>query len=779
MSSDVRARPQADPRPSPSYAQRPGPVEERATPRRDLAVTIGLFAALVSALLPVLPVVRPGGWMLGAIALAGLILAAGYLARRRRIPAVGVSLIEAALWVMFLTGVFLNTTAILWVIPTLDTFAAVPALVDRAVIEIANGSAPLDVSPSLSIMIVGAMGLLAIIVDHVVLTARMPLLASVGIIAVSLIPSIAVPGDLDVMAFVLLAASILFLIRAETSSRVPPLARAVERSAGVPATAIGIGAVAVIVALVATPLLPAPIPRTGAGVGNGPGIDASLQLGDDLRRPIEIEVMRVRTSGSDAPYLRATTLSRFDGAVWEPDRVRTVPLERNGDLGALEIDDDVRLVESTTTVDVVNLASIWAPIPYPAVSVTGLQGGWVAVPYNRTVVSQAGTAQGQQYEVDSVTPRPTLEQIRATTADSDEMREELTALPEDLPPIIAQLAAEKTAGAESDYDALIALQRWFRGSDFRYSLSAPVEEGFDGSGAEAVASFLEVKEGYCIHFASAFALMARSLGMPTRIVVGYLPGIPTAERIDDETVYSVPSSLLHAWPEVHFQGIGWVGFEPTNGLGSPTSFLPASVAPGQIGNPGETDPQPTASPSANPTGGPLDTEDPRAGETAGDAVRMVNPLPTLGAVLAILLLLGVPALVREVRRRQLATAAENGDSAAAWLTVQDAAIDVGIPVPAHESPRVFAARLVADHSAPASELGVLVRAIERASYASSAVAGYWHGNDVADAAAAVRAELMRTAPPARRVLAVIAPRSLIIRPGSVYAGGAGARVRAR
>ncbi|GAA1938485.1 DUF3488 and transglutaminase-like domain-containing protein [Microbacterium aoyamense] len=779
MSSDLRTRPQADPHPALSYAQRPGPVDENPARRRDLAVTIGLFAALVSALLPVLPVVQPGGWMLGAVILAGLILAAGYLARRRRIPAVGVSLIEAALWVMFMTGVFLNSTAILWVIPTLDTFAEVSALVDRAVIEIANGSAPLDVSPSLSILIVGAMGLLAIIVDHVVLTARMPLLASVGIIAVSLIPSIAVPGDLDVMAFVLLAASILFLIRAETSSRVPPLARAVERSAGVPATAIGIGAIAVIVALVATPLLPAPIPRTGAGVGNGPGIDASLQLGDDLRRPIEIEVMRVRTSGSEAPYLRATTLSRFDGAVWEPDNVRTEPLDRDGDLGALDIDDDVRLVESTTDVEVVNLASIWAPIPYPARSVTGLEGGWVRVPYNRTVVSQAGTAQGQQYEVVADTPRPTLEQIRATSADSAEQREELTALPEDLPPVIAETAATVTAGAGNDYDALIALQRWFRGSEFRYSLSAPVEEGFDGSGAEAVASFLEVKEGYCIHFASAFALMARTLDMPTRIVVGYLPGVPTAERIDDETVYSVPSSLLHAWPEVHFQGIGWIGFEPTNGLGNPTSFLPASVAPGQVGAPGETDPQPSASPSTGPSGGPLDAEDPRAGETAGDAVRMVNPLPTLGAVLAILLLLAVPALVREVRRRQLAAAAENGDSAAAWMTVQDAAIDVGIAVPASESPRAFAARLVADHGAPAHELGVLARAIERASYASSAVAGYWHGNDVADAAAAVRAALLRTAPPARRVLAVVAPRSLIIRPGSAYAAGAGARVRAR
>lgn len=780
MSSDLRTRPapRADERPALSLAQRARP-DDRPAPRRDLAVTIGLFAALVAALLPVLPVVKPGAWMLGAVALAALILAAGALARRRRIPAVGVSLIEAAAWVLFMTGVFLPETALLWIIPTLDTFGAVPPLVDQAVIEIANGSAPLDASPALSVMIVGAMGLLALIVDHVVLTARLPLLASVGILAVSLIPSIAVPGDLDVMAFVLLAASILFLIRAETGSRVTAPVRAAERTAGIPATAVGIAAVAVIVTLVATPLLPAPIPRTGTGVGSGPGIDASLQLGDDLRRPIEVEVLRVRTSGTEAPYLRATTLSRFDGAIWLPDRVRTVPLASEEGLGELEAGEDIRQVEATTSVDIVNLASIWAPIPYPAVSVTGLEGGWAAVPYNRTVVSQAGTAQGQDYEVLSATPRPTLEQIRASEADSATLREELTALPDDLPPIIAETAAQVTAGTTTDYDALIALQRWFRGSEFRYSLSAPVADGFDGTGADAVADFLEVKAGYCIHFASAFALMARTLDMPTRIVVGYLPGVPTTERIDDEVVYSVPSSLLHAWPEVHFEGIGWVGFEPTNSLGNPTSFLPASVAPGQVGDPGDTEPRPTATPSTNPSANPLDLDDPRAGETAGEAVRTVNPLPTLSALFAILLLLAVPAIVRDVRRRQLAAAAEAGDSAAAWITVQDAAIDVGIPVPASESPRAFAARLVAEHGAPSRELGVLATAIERASYASSAVAGYWHGNDVADAAASVRAALLRGASPARRVLAVIAPRSLVIRPGSIYAAGAEARVRAR
>jgi transglutaminase-like putative cysteine protease len=753
--------------------------ERSGAPQRgNLMLAGAVLAALSAALLPVLPMIKPGSWVIGAVLLAALVLAAGYAARRLRLPAVAVSLIEAVVWLVFMTVVFLGGTTLLWIIPTGQTIGVAVELVNEAMEQITLGAAPLDATVALSFLIVGAMGLLALVVDHVVLTARMPLLASIGIIAVSLIPAIAVPGDVDLMAFVLLAIAILFLIRAETRSREEPLTRESERSAGVPATAIGIGAVAVVVALVATPLLPEPLPRPGAGFG-GPGIDASLQLGDDLRRPQEIEVMRVHTNAAEAPYLRATTLSRFDGAIWQPDRVRTVPLESEPGLGEVDVDPGIRVAEYRTDVEVTNLSSIWAPIAFPAVDVTGLDGRWAAVPFNRTVISQSGSTQGQTYEVVSHVPKPTLEQIRAREATSDEARDETTGVPDGLPPIVEELALQVTAGTTTDYDALVALQRWFRGGDFRYSLSAPVEEGFDGTGAEAVAQFLEVKEGYCIHYASAFALMARTLGMPTRIVVGYLPGIATQDTIDEQVVYSVPSSLLHAWPEVYFQGLGWIGFEPTNGLGSPTNFLPASAAEGQLGNPDDPTPGPTSSASATPTAAPGDLLDPRDEAAGGSSVGTVTSLPTVSVVLGILLLLAAPALVREVRRRQQLTAARNGDTLAAWTTVQDAAIDVGIAVPPSESPRAFAARLVSDHGAHPDDLEVLTRAIERASYAPARVAEYWHGDDVPDAAAAVRAGLLRSATPARRLLAVVAPRSLIIRPGSVYAAGAGARVRAR
>ncbi|MET0780845.1 MAG: DUF3488 and transglutaminase-like domain-containing protein, partial [Microbacterium sp.] len=720
------------------------PSDERQTRRgADLTLTIGVLIAVFAALLPLMRVVRPSSWLLGAIVLAVAVLAAGYIARRYRLPALAVSLVEASVWVVFMMLVFLRDTALLWVIPTPETVRALPGLLALAGEEIAVGAAPLDASMALSLLIVGATGLLTIIVDHVVLTARMPLLAAIGLIAVSLIPSIAVQGEVDIMAFVLLAAAILFLMRADTRSREEPLDREATRSAGVPATALGIGAIAVVVSLVAVPLLPQPVVRAGSGtLGSGPGIDATLRLGDDLRRPREVELLRVRSTAPTAPYLRATTLSQLEGSAWEPDKVRTVPLENELALGGVPVDEDIRLSEYVTTVEVLNLSSQWLPVAFPAVSVNGLQGRWSAAPYNRTVISQAATTQGQSYEVVTNVPKPTLEQIRERSAGGQDQRDGTTALPADMSPIVGDLALEVTAAAANDYDALVALQAWFRSSEFKYSLDAPVEEGFDGSGTDAVARFLEVREGYCVHFASAFALMARTLGMPSRIVVGYLPGAATSDAIERETVYSVSSGQLHAWPEVYFEGIGWVPFEPTNGLGVPTSFTPAGSTPGGADDPTAPSPAPSSSASLGP--GQL-LEDPDGGQNgaeAGSTTTVVNPLPALSVMLGILLALAIPAFIRELRRRQMLASARSGDAAAAWLAVQDAAIDLGIDVPASETPRTLGTRLVERHGAPAVEMSLLISAIERASYAPGGKHAFWQGNAIADAATTVRSSML-------------------------------------
>ena len=226
-----------------------------------------------------------------------------------------------------------------------------------------------------------------------------------------------------------------------------------------------------------------------------------------------------------------------------------------------------------TTIRTTGIAGAWLPVPYQATAVRGVDGSWVAARDNRTVVAANADAADQNYTIDTTAVVPTLAQIRASTASGSDAPAALRALPKDMPEVIAEDAASVVGGSDTDYDRLIALQTWFR-AGFRYSLKTPVADGFDGTNVQAVARFLSVREGYCVHFAGAFALMARSLGMPARIVVGYLPGTSTDRRSDDgKVVFEVGTDQLHSWPEVYFAGIGWVPFEPTATRGVPTGFV--------------------------------------------------------------------------------------------------------------------------------------------------------------------------------------------------------------
>src|SRR6185437_4819598 len=81
--------------------------------------------------------------------------------------------------------------------------------------------------------------------------------------------------------------------------------------------------------------------------------------------------------------------------------------------------------------------------------------------------------------------------------------------------------------------------------------------------ADAVSSFLASKRGYCVQFSSAMAVMARLLGIPARIGVGFLPGTHQANGS-----YTVSLNDAHAWPEIYFTGVGWVRFEPTPAIRS-------------------------------------------------------------------------------------------------------------------------------------------------------------------------------------------------------------------
>ncbi|MCL1990288.1 MAG: transglutaminase-like domain-containing protein [Defluviitaleaceae bacterium] len=133
-----------------------------------------------------------------------------------------------------------------------------------------------------------------------------------------------------------------------------------------------------------------------------------------------------------------------------------------------------------------------------------------------------------------------------------------TALPVDFPDRVRELAFEITAEAENNYEKMRLLET-FLSESFPYTLTP----GPSPSDQDFVAHFLfDLQRGYCVHFATAFVVMARSLGMPTRYVEGFYVNVPFTHGS-----IAVLNNMAHAWPEVYFEGFGWIKFEPTPALG--------------------------------------------------------------------------------------------------------------------------------------------------------------------------------------------------------------------
>ncbi len=692
--------------------------------------------------------VTPGVWTFVVCTLVIVVAAAGILTRRalgavragiRGPVALVVQLMASA---VACTMLLASETSWLGLFPTDMTVRLIGVRLQQSGDEIMNGVAPIAASLPMATLLGLAFAVVAILVDQL-LAHRLVILAVLLASVVGVMPMLISFGSVNIGWFLLQAVMILLLLRfgARHDARSP------RQSSHLVAGSTGL--VAVLLTLALAPALPV----ASALPGTGPmlTVSADLRLGDDLRRPEGIEALTLVTSAASPPYLRMATLSRFDGDVWRPDRGDRVAL-RDG-FGERDWDEPIKTVETEVSIKVLGVSSDRLPLPYAPERLSGVEGAWSAMPENRTVVSRTADAAGADYTVQAATAEPTREQIRASSASGAPIAE----LPADLPPIIGELAREVTADADTDYDRLIALQDWFR-SDFTYSLDTPVEEGFDGTGADAVATFLEKRTGYCIHFAGAFALMADTLGMPVRIVVGYLPGTGTDQRRDDSIVYSVSSDQLHSWPEVHFEGIGWVPFEPTATLGVPTDFIAASSSGGSGDGPDAPTPTiaPTTGPSASPTSTATDED---AGAGGVGPLRTLNPTPVVLTVLGALMLLLLPALARELQRAVRIGRARSGDAMAAWRELSDTLVDLGLAAPEAQTARMRAGVLSSTRGADPEALAPLVAAIEGASYAPSAP----DAGDLATPLRVVTGQLAASVDSRQRLLARLLPASLFSR----------------
>ena len=201
-----------------------------------------------------------------------------------------------------------------------------------------------------------------------------------------------------------------------------------------------------------------------------------------------------------------------------------------------------------------------------------LEGGDnpLVVKASSTLVSNRSDVSDLTYSVSSRQPPEALTgaQIDGTNAPLPAAMRGYTRLPSDFPSDVRDAALAITAGATSPYDRARALESFFLdpAQGFHYSLDVDLTS--DAQSQNAISQFLQSRTGFCVQFASSFTAMARAVGLPARVAVGYTPG-----RYDSVSgVYRVTSEDAHAWGEVWLAGVGWTRFEPT-----PNSDLPGGT----------------------------------------------------------------------------------------------------------------------------------------------------------------------------------------------------------
>jgi len=293
-----------------------------------------------------------------------------------------------------------------------------------------------------------------------------------------------------------------------------------------------------------------------------------------------------------------------------------------------------------------NLSLLYAPsIPLTVSRPTTLQYGRIPeglVDITAVEVDPVLRA-GDEYKVISMISAPTVSQLRgAGTNYPAWVTDTYLQLPSDMPSSISDLAASITSGSENPYDQAAAITAWLR-TNIAYSQVLPqIPDGVDP--IEWVL-FTE-KQAFCNYYATAEILMLRSLGIPSRWVVGYAQGQYDA----DTKSYVVSEKDSHAWPEVFFPQYGWIEFEPTASQAIISRPSGSATGVGAIGglNPGasaqidEGNPDTVATPPTSPNN-PVPEPAVEAATTRKNAIRdaiIVGAVLILGLAIFVINRLG-------------------------------------------------------------------------------------------------------------------------------------------
>ncbi|MHB1987379.1 MAG: DUF3488 and transglutaminase-like domain-containing protein [Acidimicrobiales bacterium] len=278
------------------------------------------------------------------------------------------------------------------------------------------------------------------------------------------------------------------------------------------------------------------------------------------------------------------TLDHFDGVRWSRVAARAgqslavpqfpgsvIAIARHPPPSRVSPDGSEQLDQA---IEIAGLGGPWLPSPGPAKAVDG-DGNVSQLGSNGPLVASAPLTSSLTYSVRAELPPTAASLLSSESAFGSPLvvKEDLQ-LPQPVPRELVGLAHSIVGGALSQYTAAARLQDFFlTGHGFAYRLPTVTPSGAIANTSqsyEALKAFLfHSRVGYCQQYATAFAVLARIVGLPTRIAIGFLPGRQIAKN-----EFVVTGAQVHAWPEVFLAQYGWVSFEPTPGV------LPLSSPPG-------------------------------------------------------------------------------------------------------------------------------------------------------------------------------------------------------
>ncbi|MGC4838974.1 transglutaminase TgpA family protein [Micromonospora vinacea] len=779
---------------------------------------IGMVAAAATLLAaaPLSAIFQGWTWLIESIIAVAVVAGVAALTRLARAPLWGQVLGMLAGLMLALTWLFPSGEELLAILPTPGTFAYFGDLLAGSMQDMRSyGVEVPDTDPLLFIAVLGVGGV-AVLVDVLAVGLRRPALAGLPMLAIYSVPVAVYVDSVPAVPFVVGAAGYLWLLVTDNVDRVRRFGRRFTgdgrdvdvweasplASAGRRLAAVGV-ALAVVLPL-AVPgmtggLLDSLSRGSGNGNGNGSGtggtsgrIDLFASLAGQLNQSQVADLVKVTTSEPNPFYLRYAVADELRPAGFQARNPSGRSVNRDLPNPADRAGRGVQQTTYRASVEVTkSLSMSLMPVYAEPTRADDLSDNWLYDANQQVVFSNRENSRGRKYSFDYVRSTFTPAVLRAAQPlpTDHPVRRQMTATPGPVPEV-EELVKGLIQGKRTDYDRVLGIYQHFSADNgFSYRLSTE-----SGSSGQDIVNFLTNKVGYCQQYAAAMAWLVRSAGIPARVAFGFTNG----SKRDGDT-FTLTNLNLHAWTEVYFDGAGWVPFDATPAYGVPGStrsaWAPDTDAP-EPSSPdtGATDtpagPEASAGP-AGPDNADRDTDEGLAlGGTTPDEQPPVWPWWAAGLV-ALLVLLAVPALRRVALRRRrggqavsgaMAAATVDGgsdpgtrpvvvgadasraraDAHAAWAELLDTLVDFRVPVDPTETPRATADRLVRDTLDDDDAIGsarLLGRAEERARYARDPLTG----ERLLPALRAVRGALAAQADRRTRLLAAVLPPSVLLR----------------